>query len=116
MGTRFEDPILVAVTTLAVAATFHPLRRRLQSWVDRRFNRSRYDIEEVMTTFAGSLRHHVDTDRSSRVSSMWSRAPCNQRWSASRFGTERPPESSVVFIVFVDGFEVYAEEIGKLPE
>jgi hypothetical protein len=50
------------VSTLAVAALFNPLRKRVQSWVDRHFNRSTYDTELVMDEFAGSLRDEVDAD------------------------------------------------------
>jgi hypothetical protein len=51
----------VATTTLAVAALFNPLRRRVQAWIERRFNRSRYDAQRVMDEFGASLRHQVDT-------------------------------------------------------
>lgn len=61
-ATQFEDPIVVAATTLAVAALFNPLRKRTQVWVDRRFNRSRYDTQRVIEHFAGSLRDPVDPD------------------------------------------------------
>jgi uncharacterized membrane protein YbhN (UPF0104 family) len=62
VGTQFEEPWVVAATTLGVAAIFNPLRRRVQVWVDRRFNRSKYDAERVMDEFAGSLRDEVDGD------------------------------------------------------
>ena len=62
VGTRFSDPLVVAATTLAVAAAFNPLRRRVQIWVDRRFNRSRYDAERVMDEFAGSLREETNAE------------------------------------------------------
>ncbi len=61
-GSQFETPWVVAATTLAVAAMFNPLRRRVQGWVDRRFNRSRYDAQRVMDDFVGSLRDRVDAD------------------------------------------------------
>jgi hypothetical protein len=61
-GSQFETPWVVAATTLGVAALFNPVRTRMQGWVDRRFNRSRYDAELVMDDFAGSLRDRVNTD------------------------------------------------------
>jgi hypothetical protein len=60
VGTRFESPMVVAATTLGVAAVFNPLRRRVQAIVDRRFNRSRYDAERVIDDFADSLRDQTD--------------------------------------------------------
>lgn len=61
IGARMSDrPLFVAATTLAAAALFNPLRRRIQIWVDRRFNRSRYVTERVIDGFAGSLRDQVD--------------------------------------------------------
>lgn len=62
VGTRFEEPMVVAGTTLLVAASFSPLRRRIQGIVDRRFNRPRYDREKVIDRFAGSLQDRVDPD------------------------------------------------------
>jgi hypothetical protein len=58
----FSSPVGVAASTLAAAALFNPLRRRLQHVVDRRFNRARYDADATMAEFAQRLRDAVEPD------------------------------------------------------
>ncbi len=60
LGVR--TPVAVAAATLAAAALFNPLRRRVQRAVDRRFDRARYDADQTTAAFAARLKDAVDLD------------------------------------------------------
>ena len=56
----FSSPVAVAISALAAAALFSPLRNRVQQAADRRFNRARYDADRMVTAFAARLQGEVD--------------------------------------------------------
>ncbi|MGH8950227.1 MAG: hypothetical protein ACRDX9_02270 [Acidimicrobiia bacterium] len=56
-----DNDLVVAATTLGVAALFTPVRNGIRRAVDRRFNRSRFNTEKVMDEFSGSLQGNVDS-------------------------------------------------------
>jgi N-terminal 7TM region of histidine kinase len=59
---QIRSAVAVAAATLAAAALFNPLRRRVQNLVDRRFNRARYDADRIIAGFAARLQGTVDLD------------------------------------------------------
>jgi hypothetical protein len=89
-----RSPVAVAVSTLAAAALFSPLRRRVQRVVDRRFNRVRYDADQIVAAFAAGLRGAVDLDavRSDLLTAVNAAVePANiSVWTARRPGGDNP--------------------------
>ena len=58
-----QQPLVLVLSTLAIAALFRPVRNRLQLVIDRRFYRHKYDAEQALNTFSSTLQREVDLEQ-----------------------------------------------------
>lgn len=96
------SPIAIVASTLVVAALFHPLRRRLQQAIDRRFYRARYDGAQMLEHFGTSLSGAVDVDSQADLllfvvdealqpshTSLWVRSQAEGPFAVGELGVQR---------------------------
>ncbi len=96
--------IAIVVSTLLIAALFHPLRQRIQLVIDRRFYRRKYDAARTLAAFSATLHQEVDLNELSEQLvavvqetmqpshiSLWLRPPATASKQSAAWGSTPPP-------------------------
>lgn len=91
----YQDTLSIAVTTLVLATLFQPLRRRLQSVIDRRFYREKVNFRQVFTDFAREVRTIIDLAELLRVLVTRTAELLHIEWGAVYL---RDPENEFVLV------------------